>query len=284
MAPGQRCYIEDAAPNLVGWHAATISTADWSTRDLNDAEREALVRNFRGFRLPMDDGSGNADAATDTPDAYNEWYKAAAFNGTGGHRAYGFGRNVLDESDGADANYAADGAPFADTTPAGFYGIDGDRAWDDPLYGWTEPGVTTFTVQASDNYYQLDDMTGNVFQWMQGRYNGSPDVRRTLRGGSWAGTVNSMTLGTANRVFADATLTHNQIGLRVVRSLPLRGDQDDDGDVDLADLIGLDTCFTGPEPATGWPFACTAFDLSGDADYDLEDFAAYQAVFTGSLP
>ena len=60
------------------------------------------------------------------------------------------------------------------------------------------------------------------------------------------------------------------------------GDCDQDGDVDLADLLAFQECFTGPG---GGPLAphCKCSDLDGDGDLDLSDFVAFQAAFTGSL-
>ncbi|MCH8993212.1 MAG: SUMF1/EgtB/PvdO family nonheme iron enzyme, partial [Acidobacteria bacterium] len=94
MLPGQRCYTEDTDASPAGWHPVTISTADWLTRNLMDDERLDLVTRYRGYRLPMDDGHNNADVSTDRADAYNEWYKAAAWNETlRQNTMYGFGRD-----------------------------------------------------------------------------------------------------------------------------------------------------------------------------------------------
>ena len=69
------------------------------------------------------------------------------------------------------------------------------------------------------------------------------------------------------------------ISLAVVLG-PGPGDFDDDGDVDLADLLVLQSCFAGPDAAP--PPNCTAADLDGDGDVDLADVVTFQSLFTGS--
>ena len=58
-----------------------------------------------------------------------------------------------------------------------------------------------------------------------------------------------------------------------------RFDADDDCDVDLADFLAFQTCFTGP----GGPVApgCECFDSDDDGDVDLADFLDFQTVYTG---
>ena len=56
------------------------------------------------------------------------------------------------------------------------------------------------------------------------------------------------------------------------------GDGDGDHDVDLADVMALQTCL-GPNAAV--EAGCRAFDLDGDGDTDLADFLALTARFTG---
>ena len=62
-------------------------------------------------------------------------------------------------------------------------------------------------------------------------------------------------------------------------ALPLPGDCDGDGDVDLQDFLAFQTCYTGPggtiEPGCG----CADFD--DDGDVDLTDFLAFQTAYTG---
>ena len=59
----------------------------------------------------------------------------------------------------------------------------------------------------------------------------------------------------------------------------LAGDIDDDCDVDLADFLAFQACFTGPGETVGPDCRCADFD--GDEDVDLLDFFAFQTAFTG---
>ena len=60
------------------------------------------------------------------------------------------------------------------------------------------------------------------------------------------------------------------------------GDCDDDGDVDLADFLAFQTCFTGPGGSLD-P-GCECADFNGDGDVDLQDFLSFQAAYTGPSP
>ncbi|MCH7814245.1 MAG: hypothetical protein IID40_09520 [Planctomycetes bacterium] len=67
--------------------------------------------------------------------------------------------------------------------------------------------------------------------------------------------------------------------------VPLPGDFDDDGDVDLIDHATFFECMNGPE-ATNPPAPCDpadfdAADLDADNDVDLADYAAFSENFTG---
>jgi formylglycine-generating enzyme required for sulfatase activity len=255
MLSSERCYTESTVLDLTGWHPKTISQNDWETRDPNDAERADLVAGYRGYRLPMDDGCNNPDVAVDFADAYNERYKAAAWSETlGQNTAYGFGGNTLT---GADANFLDSGDPFDNgTTPVDFY---------------------------SGNGFGVFDMTGNVYEWMQGRFNTDPASidYRTIRGGSWNDPVTALSLRTDSRTFTIPSLTNDQIGLRVMRTLPDPTDVDQDGDVDYQDFAGATVCLAGPggELIPG----CGAYDLDDDADVDLGDVALFQNAFTGPV-
>jgi hypothetical protein len=261
MLATQQCYEEGPDADLETWRPATISAADWLARDLNDVERELLVSNFRGYRLLMDDGSNNPSSSIDTADAYNEWFKAAAWNGLVDppeNMTYGFGRSILT---GADANYRASGDPFDDnTTPIEFF----------------EP--------ANGNGFGLLDMSGNAYQWLQGRFNGhaaSIDFR-TIRGGSWNDPATGQTLRTDSRSFTVPTMAHGQIGFRVVRTLARpTGDFTGDGRVSPLDHARLIASFVGPEGTI--PPEWTVFDFDADGDIDLRDFAVFQSLYSGDL-
>jgi hypothetical protein len=279
MPESERCYTESTDPTVgpipnrsAGWHPATISTEDWLARDLTDAEKEALVLNYRGFRLPMDDAYDNADPTKDAADAYNEWYKAAAWHaGLRQNMTFGFGRNSLN---GADANFRCSGDGFENaancqvggTTPGGYFD------------GTIKGGV--FTTRGNDNSFNLFDLTGNVHHWMQGPYAPPNTIdRRTLRGGSWNDPAGAASLRTDSRtLYAPPTVTSREIGFRVVRtSAAPTGDFDSDGDVDAADFAPFTTCQQGPAAARS--LACVSFDFDEDADVDLRDIAAFQRLF-----
>ena len=59
------------------------------------------------------------------------------------------------------------------------------------------------------------------------------------------------------------------------------GDCDADGDVDLADFLVFQECFTGSGSGAAMP-GCGCSDFDGDRDVDLGDLIAFQAHFTGA--
>ena len=177
--PDQRCYTEAPAGNLDGWHPVTITDAGWRLRDLTAAERETLVTEYLGYRLAMDDG----EAVTS---AYNEWYKAAAYDPAApdvvrtrpfgpdvaaDHWIFAFGRDLLEW---VDANVLDSGDPFEDlepaTAPVGFF---------DGISLLADLTVTRDT----DNPYGIYDLSGNVWEWVQDQ--DETTDRRRYRGGSW---------------------------------------------------------------------------------------------------
>jgi hypothetical protein len=275
MLASERCYTEDTAANPQGWHPATISAADWLWRDLTDGERLKLVTRYRGCRLPMDDGCNNVDVTTDGADAYNEWYKAASYKGQNARgdavfgSVYGFGRDG--PLGGADANFLDSGDPWDDgTTIVGYF--DGSVR-----EGW-------FVTAPNGNGFGIFDMTGNAYQWIQGRFNTHPNSInfRTLRGGSWNTPANLPDLRTKGRTYSVPHLTDGQVGFRVVRVLePPTGDVDADGDVDASDYMVTSVCLTGP--GVGLVPGCGVFDLDTDGDIDLHDFATFETMLTSAV-
>ena len=190
----QRCYSEGSNPT--NWHPAHLSYAQWDD-GFQDSERLAWVQNFSGFRLPMDQYTAKANY-------YNEFYKAAAWNGSS-NVTHGYGRNTID---GQDANYFGSGDPFdsysVPTTPAGYY--DGSN----------HGGV--FPTRTNANIYGVYDLSGNVWEWMTDIAAGS-DLIRSARGGSWS-------TGSGNMLLTDmtgydwATTCDKHYGFRVVSTAP----------------------------------------------------------------
>jgi formylglycine-generating enzyme required for sulfatase activity len=258
-----RCYTEGTDADLTGWRPVTISAADWAQRDLNDTERENLVRGLRGFRLPMDDGADNASPPVDTMDRFNEWFQAAAWNPHSmppRATTFGFGRNTLT---GADANFQNSGDPFDNgTTPVGYFDA------------------------VNANAYGLSDMSGNLYQWLQDRYSPHPGnlAFRSIRGGSWNDLIGAASLLAASRTFTRPERVDAQIGFRVLRTLLVpTGDGDGDGDLDGEDMSALVANMGGPGPVE-WPVTAapwTAFDSDSDGDVDLRDVARFQNRYTG---
>lgn len=283
LAPDERCYGEGPQSDLAAWRPVTIPSAIWATRDLNDDERDALVRGFRGYRLPMDDGANNIDFTTDAADAYNEWYKAAAWDSAAlVNHDFGMGVDEAQGLTGAHANFRCSGDPFENggdcligsTTPVGFF--DGTHLLADG----------SLTVD-SPSHFGLYDMSGNVFAWMQGRFteNAGSTALRTIRGGSWK--LLPPQLRTDFRTWAPTEATNADIGFRVVRvELATSGDFDADADVDLLDHQSFAFCLSGPDGGQPMPTGCAVFDLqtnTGAGVVDLADFAVFQNLFSGPL-
>lgn len=68
----------------------------------------------------------------------------------------------------------------------------------------------------------------------------------------------------------------------IIGGLPVPGDFDNDGDVDLSDYEQFVNCVTGPDIAAT-PDCQESADLTGDGDIDLIDFGQWTLLFTGSL-
>ena len=255
MPRAERCYVENTDANPVEWRPVVVSRAAWEESDLDNEERGTLVSGCRGYRLPMDNGWNNPGPSSDFADPYNEWFKAAAWSGSlGRNTVYGFGSDTLD---GTLANYEDSGDAFDNGTTPG-------RAYD-------------------ANELGLFDMTGNVFDWMQGRFSAHPDsiAYRTIRGGSWDSPETSTSLRVDSRMFTSPGQTDSRIGFRVVRASARKtGDVDHDGDVDVRDFAAIGVCLTGPGGSV--MVGCGGFDLDGDMDVDLRDIAAWQGAFTGA--
>ncbi|MCH8242799.1 MAG: SUMF1/EgtB/PvdO family nonheme iron enzyme, partial [Planctomycetes bacterium] len=221
------------------------------------------------------------DHHADQASIFNEWYKAAAWDpaangGLGINKVYGFGRDTITP---ADANFQCSGDIFEDgsdcmiggTTPAGHF--DGVNVLAD--------GTLT---SADTNGFGFLGMTGNVLQWMQGRFSESGNIlgNRTLRGGGWDSPENSPLLQASGRTHTPADQTHELIGFRVLRTLlPADGDANQDGTIDQTDFGVMAAALNGP--GVGILPDEAVFDFNGDGDIDMGDFAAFQVAFDSQL-
>jgi hypothetical protein len=64
-------------------------------------------------------------------------------------------------------------------------------------------------------------------------------------------------------------------------AVPVRGDFDEDGDVDGRDFEHFSACISGPNIPQPAP-ACRNADLDGDGDIDQDDYGVFQVSITGA--
>jgi formylglycine-generating enzyme required for sulfatase activity len=227
-----RCYAEgeselDWFPWTIGDEIGGTQQATNAMRDLTEAERLEWVTEFRGFRLPMDQGGTAVGAVNAVPRPYNEWYKAAAWDPDApdfprdvfpgfpfeehtvpiDHWTHSFGRDPLTN---ADANYRNSGDPFDDpdpaviaTTPVGYYD------------GTDHGGV--FPTTTNNNRYGIDDMSGNVWELLSDQVTITDSLTpdRALAGGSYRSNNRQVT--SANRGDIGPGTTRPVVGFRVLR-------------------------------------------------------------------
>ncbi|MDI6774230.1 MAG: SUMF1/EgtB/PvdO family nonheme iron enzyme [Verrucomicrobiota bacterium] len=154
----ERCYTEGA--NACDW--APVTATNWPAGVFGDLERE-LWLSFKGFRLPMI----NTPPAQVTTNAFNEYYKIAAWDGRT-NRLYGFGR---DTAELLDANFAFPKWRAGVELPVGFF--DGEN-----LLGQKQ-------TRPNANFYGISDLSGNVEEWCNDFAQINDPGRRVIYGGSW---------------------------------------------------------------------------------------------------
>ncbi len=296
----QRCYAEGSAetdwfPITIGSDVGGTQSATNIARALNPLERAALVRDYRGYRLLMDQGGTAVGPTNAVPRRFNEWFKAAAWHPDApdtprtffvgsfeehtvppNHWLHAFGRDPLVDMD---ANYRDSGDPFDSpiaaviaTTPVGYYD------------GSLQDG--SFATNPNDNRFGIFDMSGNVWEFLTDRVEISvrPAPDRAIAGGSYRSNIRQVSA--ANRGDISPASTRPVVGLRVARVLlpPCEtGDWTLDGNVTIADLTGMASCLTGVTVL--WTDrACPCVDLDDDKDVDLHDYAALQRAANGPAP
>jgi len=105
-------------------------------------------------------------------------------------------------------------------------------------------------------------------------------VKPTSADGFAAGTPDGLKVGHTDSRGNPAAASYPDAVSFSVTSAGLPGDLDGDGDVDAADQAVFAGCLTGPG---GGPVGaeCAGADLDLDTDADLQDWAAFQLLFSG---
>ncbi len=289
----ERCYAEGSAetdwfPITTGVEIDGTQPTNNLARDLNTSERAAWVRQYRGYRLLMDEGGTSVGASNAVPRRFNEWYKAAAFDPLApdnirtffvgfpfeehsvpaDHWLHAFGRDPLTN---LDANFRDSSDPFDNPNPA-VYATTPVCYYDGTNHG------DVFQTTANNNRYGICDMSGNVWEFLSDQVTISASIApdRSIAGGSYRSNIRQVTC--ANRGDVGPGSTRPVIGLRVmqVASDPCSGggDSDLDGDIDLDDYAEMASCLLGPEG--GATTSCACFDNDSDGDVDLNDFSLLQ--------
>ncbi len=162
----ERCYREGTNP--VDW--APVTATNWANGRFSEDERFEWLR-YKGFRLPMANASGNQLTAN----SYNEFCKAAGWNGTES-LDYGFGR---EEFNAASANFrSSDSDSPCELMPVGSY--DGNHFYNGD------------TLREANNFYGIQDLSGNSSEWMTGPDGDGASGNRVAAGGSVADVERSI--------------------------------------------------------------------------------------------
>jgi hypothetical protein len=135
-----------------------------------------------------------------------------------------------------------------------------------------QDGAGTRTVQIE---VLCNDVSADVVSLTEGGlYTSPPFDAGTI------GAVDGANVLIVRQIGGDAQWTNfdfHRLEVRIV--LPLPGDWDDDGDVDIDDAVALLGCLTGPDQLPPQPDCLTAFDFEHDDDVDLGDFGEFQPAF-----
>jgi hypothetical protein len=85
---------------------------------------------------------------------------------------------------------------------------------------------------------------------------------------------------TGTLTVVDPVAMNSPQAIRVIVTVAVSGDFDQDGDVDQEDFGAFQACYTGSGIPPADP-ACGAARLDGDGDVDLDDFLLWQSNMTG---
>ncbi len=247
--------------NMITWGDAA-RFANWLTKgqpsgpqDASTTEDGSYTLNGATTATALNAVTRNASARYVIP-TEDEWYKAAYYDRTLNGGAAGYWvyptrnnstpSNVLSPAGTNNANFAVD---------IGHYVF----VYTDPTNYLTPVGA----FAASPGPYGTFDMGGDVWQWNEAVRYGSG---RGLRGGS-LGDMGSDVLKSSYRHIYDPTNEHATTGFRIAL-VPVAGDVDGDGHVDVTDLLYLIDTFGKSAGDIGYNPAC---DFTGDAAVDVID-------------
>lgn len=232
-----------------GHHAAyrftgTQGSGDYALAVWSPAEADGGVNLYRHkdafYYLPTED----------------EWVKAAYWTGAS--------LQTYATKTGA-APHQGDGV-----SPSGWNFRDGGQYTTDPPGPWP---VGSGSEELNGTY----DMMGNVVEWTESPFVASSYTTtsiRALRGGGYSHSV--YYLASSDRNHEPPVDEHDHFGFRVAADvLPIGGDADCDGDVDLADFNTLKSNF---QTGTLW----SEGNFNDDAVIDLADFNILKTNFSGA--
>ncbi|NQU41499.1 MAG: SUMF1/EgtB/PvdO family nonheme iron enzyme, partial [Lentisphaerae bacterium] len=201
MAAVEQAYRE--GPWQEDWAPATCGIMQWRDNRFTQSDYEKWTASFKGYRLPLKtvdtpaEGEKLQGGTTASANPYNEFYAAAAWNGTS-NTLYGFGRSVVDARS---ANFQAIGErALNDSAPVGYFN------------GQTHHGsASTLT---NENAYGIFDLSGNASEWMLDPGVAGSSAERATQGGSWRFPLPPLTA----RTFVPPHVTDAYGGFRVVLS------------------------------------------------------------------